>query len=84
MSRGQKRLCKRSTRTGEVTSLTALSSGLNVPGLIRPLELAGGREALARQLDLRPQLLDSWLAGATPIPEAVFLKAVDLVPVPDR
>jgi DNA-binding transcriptional regulator YdaS (Cro superfamily) len=52
--------------------------------LARAAEMTGGREELARRLGVRPQLLDSWLAGATPIPEAVFLKAVDLVSVPDR
>jgi hypothetical protein len=47
--------------------------------LLRALEISGGRHQLARKLRAREAELNSWLAGDTDVPDAVFLKAVDIV-----
>lgn len=47
--------------------------------LARALEIVGTRELLAKRFNVRPTVVDAWLSGATPIPEAVFLTAVDIV-----
>lgn len=47
--------------------------------LVRALQIIGAQEELARRLKVRPALLYSWLAGETPIPQAVYMKAIDIV-----
>jgi hypothetical protein len=53
--------------------------------LQRALEIIGSREDLARRLKARPIQLATWLGGLSPVPDDVFLKAVDIVlhEVPD-
>lgn len=84
---GERAALRHEAGNAPVTSLKyeegAMQNG-RLAVLARAVELVGGREELARRLEVRPQLLDSWLAGATPIPETVFLKAVDVVSVPER
>ena len=41
--------------------------------------LAGGPAQLARRLNVDSRLLGSWLRGAEPIPDAIFLLLVDIV-----
>jgi hypothetical protein len=41
--------------------------------------LAGSQALLAQRLNVDSRLLTSWVRGAEPIPEDVFLKLVDLV-----
>lgn len=45
--------------------------------LARALEIVGTRELLAKRFNVRPTVVDTWLSGSTPIPESVFLAAVD-------
>lgn len=47
--------------------------------LARAAVLSGGREALAKKLNVSPDQLDAWIAGADEAPAAVFLLAVDLL-----
>lgn len=47
--------------------------------LQKAADLMGGREELARELEVRGDDLAAWLAGKAPVPRAVFLTAVDLV-----
>jgi hypothetical protein len=47
--------------------------------LVKALEIVGDRQRLARQIHARPIMIDSWLAGLTPIPDHVFLGTVDIV-----
>ena len=42
-------------------------------------ELSGGRKQLARQLRVPIADLEKWIAGASPPPLPIFLKAIDLV-----
>jgi hypothetical protein len=41
--------------------------------------LAGSPALLAQRLNVDSRLMTSWFRGTEPIPEAVFLKLVDLV-----
>ena len=47
--------------------------------LQRALEIVGSHEDLSRLLQVRPVPLATWLGGVTPVPDDVFLKAVDIV-----
>ena len=47
--------------------------------MLRALDIVGSREALAERLGVRPVVLDGWLSGGVPVPEAIFLRAVDIV-----
>jgi hypothetical protein len=38
-----------------------------------------GEERLRQRLNVPPAALSAWLAGERPIPEAVFLRAVDVL-----
>lgn len=42
-------------------------------------EKAGGIAPLARVLDVPPATLSRWLDGEVPVPQAMFLKAVDVL-----
>jgi hypothetical protein len=52
---------------------------LYVRALHRACEKAGGIDPLARALGVRPEMLTEWLEGAAPVPQAIFLKAVDVL-----
>jgi len=47
--------------------------------LEKAAELIGGERALARYLRVPMPELFVWMRGASPIPDSVFLRAVDLV-----
>ena len=47
--------------------------------LQRALELIGSREALAARLAISHEELDDYLAGRRPIPNKIFLVALDIV-----
>jgi hypothetical protein len=47
--------------------------------ITRACDIAGGRERLASRLGVEVHSLEFWLSGRATPPEAVFLKAVDLV-----
>jgi hypothetical protein len=42
-------------------------------------EIAGGDKALARHLGLSESLLGLYMAGTRPLPDALLLRAVDLI-----
>ena len=52
---------------------------LDILTLRRALEIAGGEDELALRLKVSHGRLISWLAAETPLPRAVFLRAVDVV-----
>ncbi len=52
---------------------------LYVRALHRACEKAGGIDPLAHLLGVRPEMLTEWLEGAAPVPQAIFLKAVDVL-----
>ena len=41
--------------------------------------MAGGADALARQLQVPPSAVRFWLNGSSPLPDDIFLKLVDLL-----
>jgi len=47
--------------------------------LQRAVEMAGGTDALARQLQVPPTAVRFWLANSSPLPDDIFLKVVDLL-----
>jgi hypothetical protein len=47
--------------------------------LQRALRIVGSHEDLARLLQVRQIPLAIWLGGVTPVPDDIFLKAVDIV-----
>ena len=47
--------------------------------LMRAAEIIGGRSALAEYLDVPPERLDAWLAGAQATPPDVFLRSIDVI-----
>jgi len=47
--------------------------------LHRACEKAGGIGPLARVLDVPARMLNQWLEGAMPVPQVIFLKAVDVL-----
>jgi hypothetical protein len=47
--------------------------------LRRALEIAGSPERLAAALNLRLAELQAYLSGARPVPQAVYLMALDIV-----
>jgi transcriptional regulator with XRE-family HTH domain len=47
--------------------------------LLRALQMVGEREDLAHKLGVEPAELGRWLSGSRDLPDAVFLKAVDIV-----
>ena len=47
--------------------------------LKRVVEIEGSEPALARRLKVRSSYLAVWLTGSEPIPEPVFLRAVDMI-----
>lgn len=47
--------------------------------LQRAIDLAGGMEPLARRLKVPPATLKFWLNVASPLPDDMFLKIVDLL-----
>jgi hypothetical protein len=54
-------------------------AGVHVRTLHRACEQLGGLGPLARTLKVRPLRLMEWLDGVTPVPEEIFLAAVDIV-----
>jgi hypothetical protein len=65
-------------------SLTSLNDCLanttvHVRTLAKAAELLGGERALARYLRVPMPELFVWMRGASPLPDSVFLRAVDLV-----
>ena len=53
--------------------------GLYRRALGNAVKLAGGEAALRSYLQVPETTLSSWLQGQQPIPESVFLKAIDLI-----
>ena len=51
--------------------------------LRRAAEIAGGVEQLGAQLGVRGDDLAYWLQGAKPVPQEIFLQAVDIVVADD-
>ena len=47
--------------------------------LHRAVDMAGGADALARQLHVPPSAVRFWLNGSSPLPDDIFLKLVDLL-----
>jgi DNA-binding transcriptional regulator YdaS (Cro superfamily) len=47
--------------------------------LQRALQLLGGRQQLAAKLAISPDELDDYLATRKPIPDKIFLAALDIV-----
>jgi hypothetical protein len=47
--------------------------------LKRAAEIAGGVEELSAQLGVRGDDLAYWLQGTKPVPQEIFLRAVDIV-----
>lgn len=47
--------------------------------LLRAAERLGGVELLASHLGLSPKVIQSQIDGTRPVPEAEYLKAVDVV-----
>jgi hypothetical protein len=47
--------------------------------LKRVVEIEGSEPALARRLKVRSSHLSIWLTGSEPVPEPVFLRAVDII-----
>jgi len=47
--------------------------------LRRVIEIEGSESALARRLQVRSSYVSAWLTGSEPIPEPVFLRAVDII-----
>ena len=47
--------------------------------LARALEIVVSKEALADALGVRLEDLEGYLAGAKPVPQRVFLDAIDIV-----
>ena len=47
--------------------------------LTNAVRMAGGEEALREYLAVPHATLQTWLLGAKPIPEPVFLKVIDLL-----
>jgi hypothetical protein len=57
----------------------SLNSQVHVRTLAKAAELIGGERALARYLRVPMAELFVWMRGATPVPDRIFLRAVDLV-----
>jgi len=47
--------------------------------LQRAVEMTGGADALARQLQVPSTAVRFWLSGSSPLPDDIFLKLVDLL-----
>ena len=47
--------------------------------LARAAAKLGGVEALAEHLAIRQRLLQSYITGAEPVPDALFLRAIDII-----
>lgn len=45
----------------------------------RAAVLSGGRYELAKKLQVTPEQIDAWINGAEDTPDAIFLRAVDLL-----
>jgi hypothetical protein len=62
------------------------TADLYVRTLHRACEKLGGVKPLAAQLKVPPMAVIRWLDGASPVPQSVFLAAVDAIlsSVPDR
>jgi hypothetical protein len=45
----------------------------------RTAEIVGGVEGLAAQLEVRAESIKKWMEGQLPIPQAIFLRCVDIV-----
>ena len=58
-------------------AMTTLDYGASM--LLRAQGLAGGIEALARQLRVTKKQLGSWIAGEVETPEGVFLRVIDFL-----
>jgi len=52
---------------------------LDIRVLRRAVEIAGGEARLAARLEVSPSRLSVWLSAQAPLPQAVFLRAVDVV-----
>lgn len=58
---------------------TSMSLDDGASMLLRALGIAGGIEALARQLRVPKKQLGSWIAGEVETPHGVFLRLVDFL-----
>ena len=56
-----------------------MPQGVRLDTLRRAARLAGGVDALARALKVSTWKLEAWLNGHEPVPDEVFLRAVDLI-----
>jgi hypothetical protein len=56
-----------------------LNTPVHARTLAKAAELIGGERALARYLKVPMAELFVWMRGATPVPDHIFLRAVDLV-----
>ena len=56
-----------------------MSAAVHKRALQRAIEIAGGADALARQLQVPPNAVRFWLNGSSPLPDDIFLKLVDLL-----
>ena len=45
----------------------------------RAVEILGGVELLAAQLDVGDENLKNWMEGQVPVPQEIFLRCVDIV-----
>jgi DNA-binding transcriptional regulator YdaS (Cro superfamily) len=54
-----------------------------VRALKRAAQIVGGREALAAQLDVPMDELAHWMEGSKRVPDAIFLRVVDIVSAQD-
>jgi hypothetical protein len=45
----------------------------------RAVEIVGGVEEFAAQLELREELIRNWVEGQRPVPQEIFLRCVDIV-----
>jgi hypothetical protein len=59
--------------------LNSLNTPVHARTLVKAAELLGGERALARYLKVPMAELFVWMRGATPVPDQIFLRAVDLV-----
>ena len=55
------------------------ASSIYSRALQRAAELLGGRDKLAKYLDLDPSDVQKWISGAVRPPQAIFLRVVDFI-----
>jgi hypothetical protein len=56
-----------------------MPQAVRIDTLRRAARLLGGVDALARELKVSTWRLEAWLNGQEPVPDDVFLRAVDLI-----